>query len=364
MEAGFSASSGATEKAAELLKQAEQLADRLGSRTTVGLCRMIGAVSAVHDGRSEDAERYAIEAEGILSEQSALSAWPLIIARVYHISALIDEGKIVDLCRVSREFLDDAQDRGNLFAATMFRSGWSTLLWLCNDDLDGAKDALQKALTQCPEGVFYIPHYNCLLARGMIDLYAGENEAAFKHIEAVWPTLERSLVLRIRSVRVRCLRMRAACAIAAANNGGDREGLLAIAENHAKALERERHYSVISNNAKARLLRAGISATRGDMPTAVDHLSFAIDQFKECGSEFWYAISMRRKGQMIGGDEGKAMMRQADDWMWCEKIKNPARMTAAFIPGFPLGKESVQTLRIRTPLSMRESRPSPGEGCD
>jgi serine/threonine protein kinase/tetratricopeptide (TPR) repeat protein len=357
MEAGFSASSGATAKAASLLEQAEQLAERIGSRTIFGLCRMIGAVSAVHGGRSAEAERFAVEAEEILSKERGLSAWPLYIARVYHISALIDEGKIVDLCRVSREYLDDALDRGNLFAATMFRSGWSTLLWLSPDDLPGARDALDKALAQCPSGVFYIPHYNCLLSRGMIDLYACENEAAYEHIAAVWPTLERSLVLRIRSVRVRCLRMYAACAIAAASEGRDRKRLLALAEKLAKALERERHYSVISNNAKAKLLRAGIASTRGDLPAALEHLSFAIDRFKECGSAFWHALSLRRKGQMLEGDEGRALMREADDWMACEGIKNPARMTAAFIPGFPLGKEGAQTLRIRTPLGLREPAP-------
>jgi len=355
MEAGFSASSGATSKAADLLQQAEQLADKIGSRPTIGLCRMIGAVSAVHDGRSADAKRFAVEAEEILSQHRGLSAWPLNIARVYHISSLIDEGNIVELCHVSREFLDDALDRGNLFAATMFRSGWSTLLWLSRDDLPSARDALEKALAQCPPNVFYIPHYNCLLSRGMIDLYAGDDADAYDHIDAVWPALERSLVLRIRSVRVRCLRMRASCAVAAAGSGRDRKRLLSIAEKHAKALERERHYSVISNNAKAKLLRAGVASVRGDSATALEYLSFAIDRFEECGSALWHAVSLRRKGQVLGGDEGQALMREADGWMTRERIKNPARLTAAFIPGFPLGDEGKQTLRIRTPLGMRES---------
>ena len=353
MEAGFYASSGAPVKAARLLEDAEQLAERIGSRATLGLCRMIGAVSAVHSGRSEDAERLAVEAEEILSGQRGLSAWPLNIARVYHISALIDEGKIVELCRVSREFLDYALDRGNLFAATMFRTGWSILLWLCPNDLHGARAALTKALAQCPEGVFYIPHYNCLLAQGMIDLYSGENEAAYQHIAAVWPTLERSLLLRIKSVRVRCLRMRAACAIAAAGASPNQKPLLAIAERHARQLERERHYSVISNNAKAKLLRAGIAATRGNESAALDFLSFAIDRFKECGSGFWHTLALRRKGQLLGGKEGLALVAEADEWMTKARIADPARMTAAFIPGFPLGGEIQQTLEIRSPLGMR-----------
>ena len=147
-----------------------------------------------------------------------------------------------------------------------------------------------------------------------------------------------------------------ACFVCHANYMGE-----LLAESHAKALERERHYSVISNVAKAKLLRAGIASTRGDMTSALDYLSFAIDKFDECGSAFWHAVSLRRQGQMLGGEEGQASMRKADDWMANEGIKNPARMTAAFIPGFPLGKEGRQTLRVRTPLGMRKSGSSPDD---
>jgi len=334
MEAGFAASSGATERSSQLLREAELLAERLGSRTILGLCRMIGSVAAVHGGRFEDAERFAVEAESILTEQQSLSAWPLSIARVYHISALIDEGKIVELSRVSRLFLADASERGNLFAATMFRTGWSTLMWLAQDDLPSARAALAEAQSQCPEGVFYIPHYNCLLAQGLIDLYAGDGEAAHRHISEIWPVLERSLVLRIRSVRVRCLRMRAACAIGAAQTADDPKPLLAIAERYAKRMERERHYSVLSNKARAKVLRAGIEVTRGSRTAAIAHLSDAIAWFEECRSALWIAMAQRLKGELVGGTEGRALREQSDAWMASERIVDPARITAAFAPGF------------------------------
>lgn len=360
MEAGFAASSGGAAKADRLLGRAEKLAHELGSRSNLGLCRMIAAVSALHAGRSGDAERFAVEAERILSESVGGSAWPLNIARVYHISGLLDQGKIAELSRVTREFLNEALDRGNLFAATMFRTGWSTLLWLTADDIPGARAALEKAVAQCPEGVFFLPHYNCLLSRGMIDLYSGDYEAAYEHIAAVWPTLKRSLVLRIRSVRVRCLRMHAACAIAAAGSATDPEPLLAVARRHARALDRERHYSSVSNEAKARLLMAGIAATRGDEAAALKHLSRAADGFSACGSEFWLAMAKRRTGQVLGGTDGLAMVRDADRWMAGEGIRDPVRMTEAFIPGFPLGGDIRQTLEIRTPLGMSPLVPTPG----
>lgn len=359
MEAGFAASSGASAKADRLLARAEQLAHKLGSRSNLGLCRTIAAVSALHAGRSGDAVRFAVEAERILSQEVGGSAWLLNIARVYHLSGLLDEGEIGELCRVSGEFLNEALDRGNLFAATMFRTGWSTLLWLAADDIPGARAALEKAVAQCPEGVFFIPHYNCLITRGMIDLYSGDYEAAYEHIAAVWPTVKQSLLLRIRTVRVRCLRMHAACAIAAAGSATDPEPLLAVARRYARALDRERHYSAVSNEAKGRLLRAGIAATRGDEAAALKHLSSAVERFSACGSGFWLAMARRRTGQVLGGTDGLAMVRDADSWMAGEGIRDPVRMTEAFIPGFSLGGDIQQTLEIRTPLGMSPLFPTP-----
>jgi hypothetical protein len=269
----------------------------------------------------------------------------------------MDEGKIAELGRVSREFLDDALDRGNMFAGTMFRSGWSILRWLSADDLLGAKKALEEALAQCSEGVFYVPHYNCLLAQGMIDLYAREDYKAHEHIEAVWPTLERSLLLRIRSVRVRCIWMRAACAIAAASKVQENNALLQIAERQARKLERDRRGLATSDDAKAKLLRAGIAAVGEDEATALEHLSYAVDRFKECRYEFWHAMALRRKGQVLGGDEGSVLVKEADNLMRGEGIINPPAMTSTFIPGFHFAGDEQETLGIRTPLGMHMPLP-------
>lgn len=334
MEAGFAASTGAAKRAARLLGEAERLADRPGSRTTLGLCRMMGAVGALHRGQFEEAERLAVEAEAILTEQQGLSAWSLNIARLYHVGCLIDEGKIRELCRVTSMFLDDALDRGNRFAATMFRSSWSMLRWLCADDLDGARAALAKALEQCPEGVFYITHLYGLVAQALVDLYAGAAEDAYRHIAKVWPALERSQVLRIHALAVICFRARAACALAAAQVADNPKPLLAIAERDAARLKRE-HYSPISSSAWPKMLEAAIAVTRGNPRAALEHISSAVDRFQEYRSAFYLAIAKRKKGELLGGDQGRALIAAADSWMAGEGIVNPARLAAAFVPGFP-----------------------------
>ncbi len=333
-EAGFSASTGDAARSARLLREAERLAARPGPRTALGLCRMIGAVAALHRGDFVHAEPLAIEAETILTEQPGLSAWSLIIARLYHVGGLVDEGKIRELTRVTKMFLDDALARGNRFAATMFRSSWSMLRWLGADDLAGARAALADALAQCPADVFYVPHLYCLVAQALVDLYAGETGEAYRHISGAWPALERSQILRVHALAVICFRARAACAIAAARTADDPRPLLAAAERDVARLMRE-NYAPISTAAWPKMLEAAIALARGDRDAALARIGVAVDRFAEYHSAFYLAIARRLKGELLGGGEGRALVAAADAWMAGEGIVNPARLASAFVPWLP-----------------------------
>ena len=68
---------------------------------------------------------------------------------------------------------------------------------------------------------------------------------------------------------------------------------------------------VVRELTEAKLLRAGIASICGDKSTAMAHLSFAIDRFKECRSKFWHALALRRKGQLLGGAEGAKLVDEA-----------------------------------------------------
>jgi hypothetical protein len=59
----------------------------------------------------------------------------------------------------------------------------------------------------------------------------------------------------------------------------------------------------------------------------------------ECGFDradmALYAEAARRtKGEVLGGDEGRALVYASDSWMTSQNIKNPARLTAMLAPGF------------------------------
>ena len=300
------------------------------------MCRMASEVSALHDGRFEDAARLATEAEALLSEQRGLSCWPLNVARIYHIAALHHEGRIRELCRLTRAFHDDALDRGDRFAATMVSSSFSLLLWLCADDLEGARTSLAEAEKLCPEGVFYVPHVFCLQGRAMVELYAQNGESAYRHIAGIWPVLTRSEILRVEALGVMCLWARASCAIAAARVSSDPAPLLAVAQRDA-ALLRRTHFSMIYTRDWPLMFNAAIASVRGEREAALAHLDHAMDGFREDGAAFLSAVARRRKGGLLGGGEGRALMAEADEWMRSEGIVSPARLAEAYAPGFPDG---------------------------
>ena len=50
--------------------------------------------------------------------------------------------------------------------------------------------------------------------------------------------------------------------------------------------------------------------------------------------KLFLAVTERRLGELIGGDEGRALVHQANTWMTAQGIVNADRMTATLAPGF------------------------------
>jgi hypothetical protein len=42
----------------------------------------------------------------------------------------------------------------------------------------------------------------------------------------------------------------------------------------------------------------------------------------------------RRLGQSVGGDRGRELIAEADEWMRSQEIKNPALLTRMLAPGW------------------------------
>jgi len=208
------------------------------------------------------------------------------------------------------------------------------LVWLAADDVAGARRAVERGIAQCYEHAFQIPHYNCMLGQGLVDLYEGNEEGAYRHVAEIWPQFKRSLLMRVKTIRIHAVQLHAGCALAAAHAGHHTESLLSFAERMAKYIAAQKRPSREANEAKAALLSAGIAATRGQPAAAVEHLTTAVTVFRRRGMALWHAVAQRRWGSLVGGAEGAAAIAAADSWMNGQGITRPERITAVLAPGF------------------------------
>jgi len=82
----------------------------------------------------------------------------------------------------------------------------------------------------------------------------------------------------------------------------------------------------------ALLLRAGIALRRGRPEHAAEIYNAAEAAFIGLSMMLYAAAARRRWGEIQGGVAGMAAVRDANDWMLAQRIRNPERMTALMAP--------------------------------
>jgi hypothetical protein len=83
----------------------------------------------------------------------------------------------------------------------------------------------------------------------------------------------------------------------------------------------------------SRLIRAGVAATRGCIEEAADLADRAEVALLSADMGLYAAAARRRRGELLGGDQGRALLEDADAWMSNQKVKNPRRLVDMLTPG-------------------------------
>ncbi len=335
IEAGFAILGGgsrAERRSQMLLQQAQALATRINSPHALALCSLIAGTTSFFSGYFARARVHLEEAQQRLLDHGVHVAWERMTAQIYQTLSLYYLGEIKELARCAETFLADAEQRGNRFADTIFRTGGVNVVWLAKDDVTGACHALTDALSEWPEEPFRTPHYLGMVAEGRISLYRGDGRAAWNGLMDKWPAFKATRLLRIESIRVVMFQLRATCAIAASGqNHGDEKRLLSAAARDARRVERaDRPWS----RGLAALLRAAIARAHGNTDSACRTLREAIDRLDHAGLVLHATAGRRCLAGLVGGTEGTELMAAANQWMEAQSIQNPERMTLMVAPGF------------------------------
>jgi hypothetical protein len=333
MEGGYSSTGGwrSAGRTAKIFEVARALADRIGHPHAIGLATVSAGVAASLEGRWAQALDLSERAEPILRERCTGVAWELDTVDLTSLVSLIYLGRWNDVARRLPALLKDAQERGDLYKSTFLRTRITYASHLAADKPSRAREDVRRGIDGWSHAGFQLEHYWSLLSDADIAMYEGGTLASTL-VRAQWQPMVRSLLLRVQYSLIEALDRRARSAVCAATDGpaAERDSMLREAERDARRLERAR---TPWGNALALVVRAGIAATRRDVDLALRLLVSAEGTLGALDMALHVASVRRQRGRLVGGDEGAALVLDADRRIREQRIRNPERIAAMLCPG-------------------------------
>jgi len=336
VEAAYSAFAGGRtrRRTQKLAGRAAELSATCAHPHAIGLSKLTSGIAAFLEGRWKDAAALMRDAEGFLEEHCIGVAWELATARLMGGAALYFMGQFRRLTDRLPALLREADARGDLYEATALRARLEHIIFLMQDAPELALQQVREGIARWPGAGFQTPHWWSVVSESEILLYSGRPQDAFDLWDRLWPRIRQSNLLRLQYLRIETLHQRASSALAAAVAPGisqtDRERLLAIAAQDAQRIDGER---MPWSRGLGSLIQAGVAIQKGQTRKTAERLIAAETDFESADMLLFAAVARRRRGELLGGEEGQEAVRSANDWMIAQNIRRPDRMTAMLAPG-------------------------------
>jgi hypothetical protein len=315
---------------ARMQAQLDALATRLGDPGSRGMALGAYAIAAFNEGKWLASAAASARTEQIFRDECTGVRWELATAQLFNGFALALTGRIREMIARFPLLIKEANERGDLYAATSLRACLGFYVPLAKDDAALAHREVDDAIARWSVRDFHLQHANALNSHVSIDLYLGDGRAALARLDAAWPQLDRSLLLRVQTMRAIFWSVRARAMIAATRQDGD-HARLAQVERIARRLDRE---GVDYCQAEAIVLRAAIRHIQGDDAGAIPLLAEAEAIFGQADLAPNHHATRRARGLLLGGDEGAALIRAADEFNTGQGVRRPDRVANVFVPGY------------------------------
>lgn len=335
VEAAQTSTSGPSvhQRTVRLLDTAATLAQQSGQPYAPGMVTLAVGVSSYLECRWRGALEACDESEAIFRDQCTGVAWELDTAHAYALWALSHLGLWDELSRRVPVLINEALERGDLYAAMNLSTYIMSIARLGADEPAAALEATGRVMSQWSQDGYHVQHNDLVWATVQIELYLGQGRSAWERIREHWPILSKSLLLRVQFIRVAMWGLRARCALSAASTGeGDPAPYLREASRAIARLDREPIPWAVAQSA---LARAGLASLQGRPDECVARLRAAASGFRAADMALCAAVAEHRLGNLLGGDEGLALRDQADAWMSTQSIRRPDHIASMFAPGFP-----------------------------
>jgi hypothetical protein len=290
---------------------------------------MAGAgMRAMTLGDYRKAKELLRESMTLLQERCAGVPWELDFIRAPYAACLWQLGELQQLVALVRSLIEDARERGNLHCETMVRLTSDYLVQLAAGEPERARETLRVAMRGWTQRSYHLQHYRESAAQVRIALYQGQGARALDIIHGRRLLLWRSGIMRVQALRIEARYWGALAELAA--DPRDDGAVLRRTLRAARALEREG--LSWAKAPMAALLRAAVARRTGNDAEALRWLALAEEGARAHGMALLSASIQRRRGEVLGGDEGRALITQAEAWTASQSIQDPERMAAFMTP--------------------------------
>jgi hypothetical protein len=282
----------------------------------------LSALSATHwsVGRWRKSLQYSREAIAMFRARSPESVWEAALPEIMLTSrSLFYLGELDSFRTEAQRSASSATERGDTLVFTMAQSVGLTKVHLIEGRPARAREASAESIARWAKGEWHLQHQEDLRAQLQCDLYEGDGKGALERINSTLKQQQASMLLRAHPERVQSYSLFAGAALCAKD--------AAAAERWWKLLARESTQWARAHSAAA---YAGLLALRGD-PAAADAYEAAATQFTALEMPLYAAAARRRRGELLGGDEGEKLIQAAESALAWQRVAEPARLARLLV---------------------------------
>jgi len=335
-EATYRAASGRRDarKIQELLATAQRLSAGTTHPEALGLIAVMDALCTLLMGEWRSAWELSERAESVLLEQCTGVAWEQAANTLTAVAAALHLGEWSRLASYARNLptvLRDARAKGDIHSMCNALGG-AHIVFLGSDQPEAVEEFVRDAMSAFRHSCFTLPQFNLAMEAPVdIALYRRDADLAWRLVDSMWSQLVASLLLRVQYVAILAFHLRARAAIAmAASSPSHAKGYLREAAQCARKIERQH---VSWGDVLASVTRAGIASFHPDSGMTLDLLAAAETRARRAQMSLYVAGCQYRRGTLLGGPAGEALVAETARWAQTEGVIAPSRVFDTFLPG-------------------------------
>jgi hypothetical protein len=187
---------GRRRRTVQLLGRARSLVRQLDSPYTDAMMALARGITAYLEGRWKPSHASLDRADRIFRSHCIGVIWELDTAHTFSLWSLLYMGRLAELSRRHEVLSREARARGDLYAFMNLGTYMMAVIRAASDEPAVARQELLEITARWSQRGFHIQHHNVLLARMMLDLYAGNGREAWDYISGRWSSYRTSFPTR------------------------------------------------------------------------------------------------------------------------------------------------------------------------